>query len=919
MVEDISCCRRTLHSELARLEQRWIGVVYLETAVKFCVSAEDAVSYPIVFHPLPYARVSNHSQQSCQVSTPYAIVDTNHCGFQARSWMGRVPLRTKTFANRHADEPRRSGRATKGQHKNASSSPAPNAKPTKAVKGKPTKKSAEAEPEANDDEAEEVIRCVCGNTNPNDRRAFVSCDACEVWQHNVCMGVTDDDEELPEHYFCEQCRPEEHLETVQSMERGEKIWENRNRMYQNEKKMSKSRKSKGRAGEDSKPAWLKKEILPVEMAAEPEPEPEPVHEAEPAPVVEPTRAPAATNGKQEATNNSKRKRDESGDDQVTAPVEGAAQDEKPAKPARQEKRRKSTPATNKAASDANTAIVPISQLPQDRQKGAQALAKIIADDVQARVKSGYRIPDGQTASSVGETYAARIEYEMHMNHGVGQTNYTNQFRALHANLKKNKSLVQRLLSGSLTASELATMSTSEMASEELQRERAEMKEVLDRQAIAVVEEGPRYRQDHKGIHLIEDETRAGLDEQMADSEPIAQRPSIADGRTGSHGQSGSPTGESPMVVDTSNQSDPNAERRPSSQQFDMKGIWAKAQQSPTIGTPSAGARPTQANPRRRSSIPQSAAKVDADVDRLLADDDDSYVPTEVTGSDHVVWRGKLVQSNEDSAPTVNARFVAGRDLASTGSWDALLPNKLSIDGRLQIAKAEDYLCGLRYSTSSDVTVLALSPYDNADAFNEVFEYFHSRQRYAVVEKDKPRLVKDLYITPVEVGEDLPKHVNMLEHCSLKKPVEERLLLATLIVARAPDAPVATQSATPGQQPNGHNNVVANLRQSVGGPAGSPLNAQNATFSPPNGAGHVIPPNPYVAQPPPQQLQAHKNPLVTQILGDLQYCPTAQMIFQETTHLEEIQLRNLALILSQDTVAQTDFKALTDRLYGLKSA
>lgn len=822
-----------------------------------------------------------------------------------------MPLRPE-LANTRADEPRRSGRATKGQHKNASSSPAPNAKPTaKAGKSKPTRKT---EPEANEDEADEVIRCVCGNDNPQDKRAFVSCDACEVWQHNVCMGVIDDAEELGEHYFCEQCRPEEHKETLQSMQRGEKIWETRNRMFQNEKKMSKSRKSKGR-GEDSKPAWLKKDIPPSETIApestqEPEPESKPVVE----PTPDPAPTPAATNGGQEA--NSKRKRDAS-DDRTIPTAEAAAQDEKPSRNARPDKRRKSTPAASKAASDANTAIVPISQLPQDRQKGAQALAKIIADDIQARVKLGYRISDGQTASSLGEMHAARIEYEMHMNHGVGQTNYTNQFRALHANLKKNKTLVQRLLSSSLSASELATMSTSDMASEELQRERAEMKEVLDRQVIAVVEEGPRYRQDHKGVHLIEDETRQGT-EHTLDTELSVQRPSIADGRAASNGQSGSPSGEPPLSVDTSNEAESAADRRHSSQQFDMKNIWAKAQQSPTIGTPPAGARPLQAAPRRRSSIAQNGAKVDPDVDRMLEDDDDSYAPSDVTGSDQVVWKGKLVQSSEDGAPTVNARFVAGRDLASTGSWTSLLPHKLSIDGRLQIGKAEEYLCGLRWSTSSDVTVLSLSPYDNADAFNEVFDYFHSRTRYAVVEKDKPPMVKDLYIIPVEVGEPLPGHVEMLEHCSLKKPVEERLLLATLIVARAPEALPAVQDATPTHQANG---IPPHVRpHNTGGPAGSPLVVQPSAFSPPNGGlsgapPSALPPNPY-AQPPPQP---HPNPMVTAILGNLQYCPTAQMILKETTHLEEIQLRNLGLILSEDVVAREDFQALTDRLYGLKSS
>lgn len=187
------------------------------------------------------------------------------------------------------------------------------------------------------------------------------------------------------------------------------------------------------------------------------------------------------------------------------------------------------------------------------------------------------------------------------------------------------------------------------------------------------------------------------------------------------------------------------------------------------------------------------------------------------------------------------------------------------------------------------------------------------------------MVKDLYIIPVDVGEDLPGHVEMLEHCSLKKPVEERLLLATLIVARAPEAASVVPEATAGhQQANGH--IPQHVRQSIGGPAGSPLNVQNATFPPPTAGGFgggppgALPPNPYVAQQPIQTLpQQHPNPMVTAILGDLQYCPTAQAIFQETSHLEENQIRNLGLILSENVVARTDFNALTDRLYGLNSA
>lgn len=38
---------------------------------------------------------------------------------------------------------------------------------------------------------------------------MVCCDKCEVWQHCKCMGLSDQTE-MPEQYYCEQCKPENH-------------------------------------------------------------------------------------------------------------------------------------------------------------------------------------------------------------------------------------------------------------------------------------------------------------------------------------------------------------------------------------------------------------------------------------------------------------------------------------------------------------------------------------------------------------------------------------------------------------------------------------------------------------------------------------------------------------------------------------
>lgn len=39
---------------------------------------------------------------------------------------------------------------------------------------------------------------------------MVCCDECEVWQHCECMGLEEQD--IPDQYFCELCKPCNHIE-----------------------------------------------------------------------------------------------------------------------------------------------------------------------------------------------------------------------------------------------------------------------------------------------------------------------------------------------------------------------------------------------------------------------------------------------------------------------------------------------------------------------------------------------------------------------------------------------------------------------------------------------------------------------------------------------------------------------------------
>lgn len=144
------------------------------------------------------------------------------------------------------DEPRRSGRATKGQHTKdrEDSEDAPK------QKGKAKGKKSKTEPEAEEEEEEgddEIIRCVCGQyeEEEDNPRSMICCDKCSAWQHNDCMGLPED--YSPPKYFCEQCRPSAHKELLAAMARGEKPWEEVARRRE-EMLAEKASKKKGKKG-----------------------------------------------------------------------------------------------------------------------------------------------------------------------------------------------------------------------------------------------------------------------------------------------------------------------------------------------------------------------------------------------------------------------------------------------------------------------------------------------------------------------------------------------------------------------------------------------------------------------------------------------------------------------------------------------
>lgn len=77
---------------------------------------------------------------------------------------------------------------------------------------------------------------------------MICCEECEAWQHNECMEMSENDDELPDKYYCEQCRPKDHVGLLKKIKNGEKPWEERAKQRELEEQGKRGRKKKGKKG-----------------------------------------------------------------------------------------------------------------------------------------------------------------------------------------------------------------------------------------------------------------------------------------------------------------------------------------------------------------------------------------------------------------------------------------------------------------------------------------------------------------------------------------------------------------------------------------------------------------------------------------------------------------------------------------------
>ncbi|KAF2123867.1 hypothetical protein P153DRAFT_426761 [Dothidotthia symphoricarpi CBS 119687] len=839
-----------------------------------------------------------------------------------------------------AEDIRRSGRANKGHHSKTQDALD---EPVVATKSKTTKpkgdKKAQSQAPApaqtqtqtqdesragseqsgdQDGEDDAIIRCVCGDQRDIRGRQMICCDQCEAWQHVKCLGLQEGDHWDAEDatYHCEVCRPEDHGELLAAMSRGEKPWAR--------KKGSKPKARPSDVRQDSAPEKTKT------------PQQSPPLAADPTPVEAPSPSPAPVTAEVRNGHSEPKIKKEAPKSQPQSPVgEKRRHDDTAEKANASKKRRRSSQHQDKTTAQPSE-IVDIDALPEMQKTLAGKLRDILIPLIKSASDArGYRIPDGETATSLAARFSLHIALASLEQFGEptgAASPYSDRFRAIMFNVKKNSLLVDRLLSGSLKAQELATMPTEEMASEDAQRQYAAMREAAEKQMILTEETGPRLRKTHKGEEVVDDDNandntefrqpQLRERESISDDHPLPPLP--YDRPADSPADAGS--------VDMSN-AQPDLVRRPSTN-FDINSVFDKVR-SPQNDQHSF-------LHRRRSSMRQEKPQGpvdDADVDRLLKDEDNDVEMSGYSADPTVCWQGTIgMQSQSAEAFDAVARFVAGGDFGQVIPWEKLISKSLSIQGRIEGVKGNDYIRTIGTSESHDVAILAVSPTtpDARDKMDNLYTYFHERAKWGVVPVDNlgNDVMRDLYVIPVEAGpSNLPSFIDMLDYCTIETPRKEHLMLLVLVAklpedkppliaqtmhfdmpvaqmlpANAPSpSPVAAMQYSPMFAPNPHTNT--NTPQQQQGAYGNPFATNSGAAPAPSMLPQLSPP------PPPH----HLIPQAREILGPFIDAPVIIQILGNSIALNQAvsvtQMENLRHILEKVPEARADVGVLSGHLRG----
>lgn len=425
-----------------------------------------------------------------------------------------------------------------------------------------------------------------------------------------------------------------------------------------------------------------------------------------------------------------------------------------------------------------------------RRTTATRIIKPFVEQTEALVKDGaVSLAKGDTAQTLGTRIALEVEHAVYFvrSGGSGEPSnaYKEHIRTILNNMKTNTNLAVRLMNKTLPADKLAEMEAQDMATDEQKQQDADDKMNMEKQHVLTDEQerGPRIRRTHKGEEYVDENVQVP---ESASTAPVRKQAVAADGSDiKSPTQTSVPAKPQPLrKPSATGKGQPFRDpRRKSSSNFDLEKVWSGVQGSPTEAE-----APRLPDGQQSPSAPvQPSATTDPEIDNLLKDEENEsepYSPKDFE-EEGVVWRGRVNGGNL-GAFAATAKFAAGcqpdvDNLRMT--WNEVLPAEIKLHGRIQPSKADEYLCGLEYSSTTELIIVSIGePKDPEEKiqFEKFFNYLKQKERYGVGMQHQVPAIKDIYLLPMDVGQPLPMVMRKLEH-QFADPIQERSFIVPIVI------------------------------------------------------------------------------------------------------------------------------------------
>lgn len=683
----------------------------------------------------------------------------------------------------------------------------------------------------------ERVRCFCESLD-DEGGVMVQCEQCTTWQHILCMGFSSE-ENLPETYFCEKCKPELYPQLQKISPR---ITQSKTKTTPKKTNNRSNKTFQVKKNHDNSKEEVKKE-LPKESLKQQSTE-----------ILDGTIVEEKTLEKSaEALNGSIEEENSDSKQKTPSPASTSDSDynshedqkEPPTKVSRHSLDQSFIKAFHNRKTNTNlkhskpvnppilkhtTSQIPIEAQVQKiedlkdvtRKHVSQSFFNIFVTTIKSFVNDGsYTLDPDETPEKAGERLALSIEYSMFKDFSIEEkgkyvltSKYKERFRTLHFNLKddKNPQLRARVVLGQIIPKDLIHMTSEEMANSEIQLLAESVRAQSTKNSVLKQTEAPRIRRTHKGEEIIEDQeiNEFSMQQKIETSIPFSLKPQNELAKDQKElsisSQQNDTTHEKAAIIPKTHESDSkdkieNDKKEASKESFNIQNVWSNIESQKTTHV-------SEDYPIIQTQE-TSATNFDPDIDRMIDDDSTNTPPYSPSynafelDTNKTIWSGKLFMASVTEF-NATATQVAGTSISPARSWNEILQNKIIVDGRISVDKSTEYLCHQRYSSTKQLIVISFKPQSKEllPSFEKLYNYFYSRKRYGVL-KPATSAVKDAYLIPLSPTDQLPEFIQLMDEVHISEGNRtEKCILGVFIVNKISDTvPIINKMPYPPQNNN----------------------------------------------------------------------------------------------------------------------